>query len=161
MADVFNKANRSRIMATVRSTGNKATELWLVDVLRDNGIKGWRRHEKLPGKPDFVFKREKVAVFVDGCFWHGCPRHLRQPESNREYWFAKINRNIIRDRETTKTLRRLGWTVLRLWEHDLKNQAKIVCVLRAALGKTTTRLQNTNRSSKTEPCRLLLRNIRR
>ena len=71
MADVFNKANRSRIMATVRSTGNKATELWLVDVLRDNGIKGWRRHEKLPGKPDFVLKREKVVVFVDGCFWHG------------------------------------------------------------------------------------------
>lgn len=152
MADVFNKANRSRIMAAVRSTGNKATELRLVDVLRDNGIKGWRRHEKLPGKPDFVFKREKVVVFVDGCFWHGCPEHLRRPASNREYWFAKINKNITRDRETTKRLRMLGWTVLRLWEHDLKNPATIVRGLRAALDKAKARLQNTERSSKTEPC---------
>src|SRR6266446_8458701 len=153
MADVFSKANRSRIMAAVRSTGNKATELRLVALLRDNRIKGWRRQEKLPGKPDFVFKREKVAVFVDGCFWHGCPEHLRRPASNCEYWSAKINKNITRDRETTKRLRMLGWTVVRLWEHELKNAARIMRRLRAGLGKTTARLQNTAGSSKTKPCR--------
>ncbi len=160
MADVFSKANRSRIMAAVRSTGNKATELRMVDVLRDSRIKGWRRQEKLPGRPDFVFKREKVAVFVDGCFWHGCPEHLRRPVSNWAYWFAKINKNISRDRETSKRLRMLGWTVVRLWEHDLKDAATIVRRLRTALGKTTEGLQSTGGSSKTKPCRLPLRNIR-
>ena len=105
MADVFSKANRSRIMAAVRSTGNKATELRLVSLLRENRIKGWRRQEKLPGKPDFVFKCEKVAVFVDGCFWHGCPRCYRLPQDNR----------------ASRELRSLGWRVLRIWEHTLKS----------------------------------------
>lgn len=81
VADVFTKKKRSQIMAAVRSTGNRTTELRLASILRANGITGWRRHQPLPGKPDFVFRRERLAVFADGCFWHGCPRHLRMPFS--------------------------------------------------------------------------------
>jgi DNA mismatch endonuclease Vsr len=81
MADVFNKTKRSRVMAAIKSTGNKDTELKLIAIFRANGIAGWRRNQKLPGKPDFVFRRERLAVFVDGCFWHGCRWHCRMPKS--------------------------------------------------------------------------------
>lgn len=75
MADVFTKAERSKVMAAVRSRGNRDTELKLAAILRAHGITGWRRQQPMRGKPDFVFRREQLAVFVDGCFWHGCPIH--------------------------------------------------------------------------------------
>lgn len=108
-------------MAAVRSKGNKATELKLVLILRGHGIKGWRRQHQGLGKPDFVFPKYKLAVFVDGCFWHGCRRHCRMPQGNRQYWENKILRNSQRDRATTRHLRRSGWRVLRFWEHSLKD----------------------------------------
>ncbi len=77
MADVFSKSKRSKVMAAIRSKGNKDTELRLAFILRAYGIKGWRRHYPLPGKPDFVFPKQRLAVFVDGCFWHSCPKHGR------------------------------------------------------------------------------------
>jgi DNA mismatch endonuclease (patch repair protein) len=77
MADVFSKKKRSEIMAAVKSTNNKNTELKLISIFRTNKIIGWRRAQRLPGNPDFVFHRERLAVFVDGCFWHGCKRHCR------------------------------------------------------------------------------------
>jgi DNA mismatch endonuclease, patch repair protein len=120
VADTFNKAERSRIMAAVRSRGNKATELLLVELFRAAGLKGWRRHAAILGRPDFVFAKERVAVFVDGCFWHGCAKHCRMPASNRKYWLAKIERNMLRDRATRKVLREKGWKVMRVWEHELK-----------------------------------------
>lgn len=107
-------------MAAIHSEGNKATELRLVAILRAYGITGWRRHRILPGRPDFVFDRERLAVFVDGCFWHGCRRHLRMPQSNREYWQRKIARNVARDRTSKLLLKKAGWRILRLWEHSLK-----------------------------------------
>jgi DNA mismatch endonuclease (patch repair protein) len=70
-------------------------------------------------RPDFVFRTRRVAVFVDGCFWHGCPRHYRRPGSRRAFWDAKIARNRQRDREVSRALRRAEWTVLRVWEHEL------------------------------------------
>jgi DNA mismatch endonuclease (patch repair protein) len=121
VADVFTKKKRSQVMAAIRSAGNRATELRLAAILRTHGITGWRRHRDLPGKPDFVFRRERLAVFVDGCFWHGCPRHLRMPRDNRLYWKRKIARNIQRDRETTRRLKEAGWHVLRVWEHALRS----------------------------------------
>jgi DNA mismatch endonuclease (patch repair protein) len=121
MPDVFTKQKRSEVMAAIRSSGNRATELRLIAILRDHGITGWRRHQAVPGKPDFVFRRERLAVFVDGCFWHGCPRHLRLPHSHRSYWKSKIDRNIERDRETARHLRNSGWRVLRVWEHALRS----------------------------------------
>ena len=107
-------------MAAVRSTGNRETELKLVAILRNVGIKGWRRHADIPGRPDFVFPVERLAVFVDGCFWHGCPQHCRMPEANGRYWQEKIARNIRRDRVTVHTLKAAGWRVIRLWGHALR-----------------------------------------
>jgi DNA mismatch endonuclease (patch repair protein) len=124
-------------MAAVRSRGNKATELILVQLFRAAGLKGWRRHAAILGKPDFSFAKERVAVFVDGCFWHGCAKHCRMPASNRKYWLAKIDRNVRRDRLTRKTLRAAGWTVVRVWEHELKHgPAKIVRRVAKALNRS-------------------------
>lgn len=126
MPDVFSKKKRSQVMAAVRSTGNRVTEGSLATMFRRHGIKGWRRHLPLPGKPDFTFRHQRVAVFVDGCFWHGCPKHLRMPVSNRSYWRGKIARNQVRDRLITRTLRLDGWLVLRLWEHELSDERRIL-----------------------------------
>jgi DNA mismatch endonuclease, patch repair protein len=120
MADVFSKKKRSRIMAAVRSKENKTTELRLIYILRANGITGWRRNQKFPGKPDFVFRHERLVVFVDGCFWHGCKEHCQLPQTNRRYWENKIARNAARDKKIVHCLEKNGWRVLRLWEHSLK-----------------------------------------
>lgn len=120
-------------MALIRSTGNRATELKLVTLFRAAGITGWRRNQKLPGKPDFVFRAQGVAMFVDGCFWHGCARCYRRPSSNREYWDAKVLRNRARDRAVTAALKSQGWRVLRIWEHELKDIERLVKRMRKAL----------------------------
>jgi DNA mismatch endonuclease, patch repair protein len=122
MADVFTPQRRSAIMALIRSTGNASTEQRLVRLLRANGFKGWRRGLPLLGSPDFVWKRERLVLFVDGCFWHGCPRHGRAPRSRVAYWTAKLARNARRDRKVTRMLRAKGWTVLRVWECRLTRQ---------------------------------------
>ena len=139
MSDVFTKAKRSKVMAAVRSKGNKATELKLASLLRSHGIKGWRRHQLLAGKPDFSFQLQRLAVFVDGCFWHGCRWHCRMPEGNKRYWREKIGRNRTRDRQTTKALAQGGWRVLRIWEHSLSSGDAI-----AARVKTELRLAARN-----------------
>jgi DNA mismatch endonuclease (patch repair protein) len=113
-------------MAAVKSKGNKATEIKFTSILRKNKITGWRRNFKLFGHPDFVFPIFQIAVFIDGCFWHGCPKHLRKPSSNKKYWAQKILRNQRRDKFVTKNLRQTGWRVARIWEHDLKNESRVV-----------------------------------
>ena len=135
MADVFTKAKRSAVMSAIRGRGNKDTELRMMALFRAEGITGWRRGVALFGKPDFVFRRERVAVFVDGCFWHGCPRHGTMPAGNRAFWKAKLARNAVRDRLVTRTLRKNGWRVLRIWEHELarRNEARLVARLRRFL----------------------------
>ncbi|MEW6302045.1 MAG: very short patch repair endonuclease [Verrucomicrobiota bacterium] len=133
MADTFSRAKRSKIMAAVRSRGNKATEIRFVRILRGQKIAGWRRGSRLCGKPDFVFLRSKLAVFVDGCFWHGCKRHLRVPATNREYWLRKIQRNVTRDKATVRVLRKAGWNVLRIWEHELNTPSRVTSRLTKAL----------------------------
>ena len=150
MPDVFTKAKRSDVMSRIRSRGNKNTELALVRVFRAHDITGWRRHLKLrvgelrvesrkrarPSgrvasqrstfnfqltvRPDFVFPRLKLAVFVDGCFWHGCPQHGTKPKGNAAFWRRKFATNVARDRLVTRTLRKAGWRVLRVWEHTLR-----------------------------------------
>lgn len=106
-------------MSEVRSHGNASTELKMVKCFRKLKIKGWRRNQKLPGQPDFVFRHKRIAVFVDGCFWHGCPICYVKPKSNIEYWQNKIDRNIERDVDVDKLLDCKGWTLLRFWEHEL------------------------------------------
>src|SRR5580704_10481214 len=109
MADVFSKKKRSAVMAAVKGSGNRSTELRLIEFFRREGITGWRRKHRLHGSPDFVFPKRRVALFVDGCFWHGCRIHGTQPASNAGYWISKIARNRKRDRAVTQELRGRGW----------------------------------------------------
>lgn len=129
MPDVFTKAKRSEVMSRIRGRGNKDTELVLAKLLRIHGIAGWRRHQPLFGRPDFIFRRERIAIFVDGCFWHGCPKHSTMPINNREFWEKKLAANMLRDRLVTKALRKQGWIVMRIWEHDLSKEPT-ACVRR-------------------------------
>ena len=133
MPDVFTKAKRSEVMSRIRGRGNKDTELALAKLLRAAGITGWRRHVALLGKPDFTFRRQRVVVFVDGCFWHACPKHSNLPVGNRAFWEKKLSANKNRDRLVTRTLRREGWCVIRIWEHDLRKPARVLTRIRKAL----------------------------
>jgi DNA mismatch endonuclease Vsr len=135
--DVFTKAKRSKVMAAILSTGNKATELNLAAMLRATGITGWRRRQPLPGRPDFLFRSARLAVFVDGCFWHGCPWHCRMPKSRGSYWKPKIDRNMVRDKVVGIALRKRGWRVVRIWEHSLRDPLRVVASIEANLAKTT------------------------
>ena len=132
MPDVFTKAKRSEVMSRIRSRGNRDTELRLIALMREHGITGWRRHARVFGKPDVVFRAAKLAVFVDGCFWHGCPRHATMPANNRPFWKAKLTRNAARDRDVTRTLRKAGWRVLRVWECALTRTRSARTVARIA-----------------------------
>lgn len=107
-------------MSRVRGRGNKSTEDKLLQLLRGAGIKGWRRQLRLPGTPDFTFPKIRVVIFVDGCFWHGCPRHATHPNTRRAFWLKKFADNKARDRRVNKELRRRCWRVVRIWEHELK-----------------------------------------
>ena len=130
MPDVFTKAKRSAVMALIRSRGNRDTELRMIALFREHGITGWRRNARLFGKPDFVFHAAKVAVLVDGCFWHGCPRHATMPANNRAFWEAKLMRNAARDRVVTRTLRATGWRVIRVWECGLAKRRAAATIRR-------------------------------
>ncbi|MHB8519187.1 MAG: very short patch repair endonuclease [Limisphaerales bacterium] len=139
MADVFSEKKRSEVMAAIRSKANENTEIKLAAFLRANRITGWRRNQQVFGKPDFIFPKLRMAMFVDGCFWHGCPKHGRKPGSNRSYWLPKLQRNKQRDKEVTKSLRLKGWRVLRVWEHELSNESRIVFRIQQALNGLQTR----------------------
>lgn len=118
---------RSRVMASVRSRGNRSTEMALRFRLVRAGIRGWRLHAKdLPGCPDFAFDSSNVAVYVDGCFWHGCKVCARSPKSNIDFWQAKVGRNIRRDNRNRRAIRRKGWRALRIWEHEFKQPRKVM-----------------------------------
>ena len=134
MADVFPGSKRSEIMSRVRGRGNRATELVLVKLLRRHRIAGWRRGARVFGRPDFVFAKQRLAVFVDGCFWHGCPRHGTRPASNAAFWKKKLARNRRRDKLVSRSLKRSGWRVLRIWQHDLlrRNERNLLRRIRRA-----------------------------
>ena len=133
MADVFSKKKRSQVMAAIKPKGNNDTELKLISIFWANGITGWRRNQKLSGKPDFVFRRELLVVFVDGCFWHGCRWHCRMPQHNRQYWWLKIARNVARDHATTRCLQKAGWRVFRIWGHSLKEPGLVAQHIKSLL----------------------------
>ena len=122
MADVFTKEQRSAVMRKVKSARNKSTELKLIAYFKAKKITGWRRNYPLFGKPDFTFPAKRVTVFVDGCFWHGHNCRNTTPKDNADYWSKKVERNRNRDKEVNKTLEEKGWTVIRLWECELKDE---------------------------------------
>lgn len=123
--DRVTKEQRSRNMAAIRSRGNATTEAEFAKLLRKHRITGWRRHQKgAYGSPDFIFPKAKIALFADGCFWHGCPRHCIMPKSNKKYWTPKIARNKARDRAVNTRYKAKGWRVLRIWEHEIKKSSE-------------------------------------
>jgi DNA mismatch endonuclease (patch repair protein) len=177
----FHGLTRSQLMSRIRSSGNKNTELALVKLLRANRINGWRRQWRIPlevvssalnvrrsgvsVRPDFVFPKQLMAVFVDGCFWHGCRWHCtyakclpkrsqlaRMPSrfsgsssvrTGKAFWRAKLASNVARDRFVTRQLRRQGWVVVRIWEHELRKGKtgcgkRVVAKIRRLLGRSRT-----------------------
>ena len=122
MSDIFEPKKRSDIMSKVRSKDNKSTELRLIKYFKENNIHGWRRGYKVKGHPDFVFLNQKIAIFVDGCFWHGHDCRNTRPSDNAEFWQKKRERNMLHDREITELFESRGWTVIRIWECELKKK---------------------------------------
>ncbi len=120
MTDTFSKQKRSEIMRSIKSRGNQSTEERLIQIFRANKISGWRRNSQVLGRPDFVFPKKKIAVFADGCFWHGHKCRNLTPADNAEYWRKKIQRNMQRDKSVAKALKKQGWIVVRIWECEIK-----------------------------------------
>ncbi len=124
-------------MSRIRSRDNKDTEQALAKLLRQHGIKGWRRHQPYFGKPDFIFPKIRLAVFVDGCFWHDCPKHAKKPKNNRAFWLRKLAVNRRRDIRVNRVLRKQGWRVLRIWEHELTSNNELHLLQRVQAAITT------------------------
>lgn len=122
--DVFTVEKRSQIMSKVRSTGNASTELKLIAEFKERKIVGWRRNSKIFGRPDFIFPKLRIAVFVDGCFWHGHDCRNTKPKDNADYWRAKIERNQRRDQAATERLTTLGYRVVRIWECEFQKKRR-------------------------------------
>jgi DNA mismatch endonuclease, patch repair protein len=147
MTDTISAERRSALMGRIRGAGNESTEVALAKILREAGLSGWRRGQHigwtLPSlsprlrasqqrhrfratvAPDFVFRGRRVVLFVDGCFWHSCPKHGTMPSSNVDFWQRKFSRNRARDRFVDAVLCHLGWTVLRVWEHELERPDRL------------------------------------
>ncbi len=119
-----------------QASKNTGVELAVRRLLHAAGLR-YRVEYPVPGMPrrriDVAFPRAKVAVLIDGCFWHGCPRHATQPKANADWWRSKLERNMARDRETTEHLLAAGWTVLRFWEHMPAEE--VAAAVRAAVDK--------------------------
>ncbi len=128
MADVFQAEKRSEIMRKVKSQKNKSTELRLIEIFKHNGITGWRRNYPVKGHPDFVFLKQRIAVFVDGCFWHGHDCRNTKPKENQAYWSNKRERNKKHDEEITAMFESRGWIVLRIWECELRRKNEGILV---------------------------------
>jgi DNA mismatch endonuclease (patch repair protein) len=125
--DKYTAHVRSRMMAAVRSRGNRTTERRLRACMIRAGLKGWSvQPPDVAGRPDFVFTEQRLAIFVDGAFWHGAPGFNRFPKSRLEYWKPKIERNKLRDASVNRKLRAAGWSVLRFWDHELEQNPRAV-----------------------------------
>jgi DNA mismatch endonuclease (patch repair protein) len=128
--DRVSKETRSRIMAAIRSRGNATTELSLGKLLWAADLRGYRKHWRVVGKPDFAWPGRKVAVFVDGCFWHGC-RCKYLPRTNMEFWRNKIETNKRRDRRVSRSLQRAGWKVVRIKECAVRKPSTLTRITKA------------------------------
>ena len=117
MADKVSRKTRSYIMSRIRSKDTKA-EIAFRKELFHNGIR-YRLHYPVEGRPDIALPSQKIAIFIDGCFWHKCPKCFRPPKSHKNYWEQKINRNLERDKIVNKMLKMEKWKVIRIWEHEI------------------------------------------
>ena len=130
--DPLSESERSERMSRVRPKGNKSTELAATAAFRRHGVTGWRRHQRIGlGRPDFYFPAVRLAVWLDGCFWHSCPKCARRvPQSRTEFWGSKLEQNRKRDRRIRGQLRRAGVSTLRIWEHELRDDRWVRKVMR-------------------------------
>ena len=119
MADTVSKIKRREIMQSVRSKDSKI-EIAFRKVLWQAGYRYRKNVNDYFGKPDIVLKKYRTVIFIDSCFWHGCPKHLRVPKSNVDYWSNKIKKNKQRDEAINREYKNSGWQVVRIWEHDIK-----------------------------------------
>ena len=122
MVDIHTKEQRSYNMSRVKCKDTKP-EVQFRKYLFNKGLRGYRTQAKLPGKPDIIFRKQKVAIFIDGCFWHKCPKCFSPPKSNVEFWTKKINGNVQRDKHINKILSKEGYVVLRFWTHEIKEDS--------------------------------------
>lgn len=122
MSDIFPKEKRSAVMKAVKSRNTKTTELKMIEMFKELHITGWRRTYPLVGKPDFVFPKKRIVVFVDGCFWHGHDCRNVTPSDNAAFWNTKREYNKQHDENVTKTLELKNWKVIRIWECELKKK---------------------------------------
>ena len=129
--DKFSKSVRSGIMRAVKSRGNKSTEIKMLRFFKEREFKGWRRNYPVYGRPDFVFPKKKIAVFADGCFWHGHGCRNLEPKNNHDYWENKISGNKKRDKEVKKRLTGNGWWVFRIFECRIKKSRYPEALLKA------------------------------
>jgi DNA mismatch endonuclease, patch repair protein len=125
MTDVLTPAQRKLNMSRIKGK-DTSPEIKIRKLLFSKGVRGYRINYKLTGKPDIVFLGKKVAVFIDGCFWHKCPIHFKEPETRKEFWLEKINRNVERDQMINIELKEAGWKVLRIWEHQVRENPDLV-----------------------------------
>lgn len=119
MPDPFTKETRSKIMSSIRSRSK--LEDRVTHALWHRGLRFRKNVRNLIGSPDIAVKKYKVVIFIDSCFWHGCPDHYQIPKTNTEFWVEKIKRNKARDEEVTLHYETSGWQILRVWEHQLKD----------------------------------------
>jgi DNA mismatch endonuclease, patch repair protein len=119
MTDVLTQEQRKLNMSRIRGK-NTGPEIKLRKMLWSQGIRGYRIHHNLPGKPDIVFTKKKIAIFIDGCFWHQCSVCFQEPETRKEFWMKKIGSNVERDKRVNEQLKNEGWTVIRVWEHEIR-----------------------------------------
>lgn len=130
MSDVFDKSARSEVMRAVKNKNPKSTELTLIKLFKENHITGWLHSYNVKGHPDFVFLNKRIAIFVDGCFWHGHDCRNTRPADNAEYWAKKREKNIQHDKQITAMFEGRGWTVIRIWECELKKKNIMQTLLR-------------------------------
>jgi DNA mismatch endonuclease (patch repair protein) len=121
MTDVLTPEQRKRNMSCIRGK-NTEPEIILRKLLFSHGVRGYRIHYNLPGKPDIVFIKKKVAIFIDGCFWHKCSICFQEPETRKDFWMKKISSNVERDKKVNLQLQNEGWRVIRIWEHEIRKE---------------------------------------
>jgi len=117
MADIFSKEKRSWVMSRIRSKDTKIESIF-ASKMKENKIK-FKRYPKLLGRPDFLVGKN-IVVFIDGCFWHRCPIHYREPKTKKNFWTPKIERNVQRDKAVNKSLKKEGYKIIRFWEHEVE-----------------------------------------
>ncbi len=135
MTDVLTEEQRRYNMSRIKGRDTKP-ELTLRRLLHKRNIRGYRLHYNLPGKPDIVFVGGRLAIFIDGCFWHKCPTHFVRPETRTEFWMNKIDGNVRRDDAVNTKMKEAGWRVMRFWEHEIReNPEKVVLAIVGCLNQ--------------------------